>query len=119
MVRLIDGPAADVELELRRAPEFLRVVINFNAEVDALDQLDDEPKPSEKIYVYRLTGEPSHGIACSRGKGCKPFVAADYSLYRQQPPDWIVRNQENWRRWAMAAHDREARVQSIESDGEA
>lgn len=46
MTTFTDGPAAETVLELRRAPKFLRVVRDADGTVDALDQLNDTPKPS-------------------------------------------------------------------------
>lgn len=60
MTRFEDGPAAGVNLSLRRAPMFLRVVQNNQTgEWDALDQLDDTPEKNETIFVYKVHGEVS------------------------------------------------------------
>lgn len=96
----IDGPAAGKRLELRRAPYYLRVVINRAGEVDALDQLDDEPKPDEAIHVYYESTNLGSGIACSRGKGCRPFNVNEYRLNAEQPTDEQARDFEKWEAWA-------------------
>jgi hypothetical protein len=100
MIRFRIGPADGKILELRRAPLFLRVVVDSDGTVDALDQLDDEPKPTETIHVYRRDGEAGRGIACTRGKGCVPFVTADYIYHHEQPTDDEARNRERWVDWA-------------------
>ena len=41
---------------VKRAPEFLRAVRDKMGETDVLDQIDDTPKKSEKIYVYKREG---------------------------------------------------------------
>lgn len=103
MIHFLDGPAKGVSLALRRAPEFLRVVLDHATwQLDALDQLDDEPKASESIYVYRLAGDVGRGFFCRRGKGCLTFVEADYRLFDVQPADEEVRDRERWQAWAMA-----------------
>ena len=97
----LDGPAQGTRLSLQRAPIFLRVVIDADGTVDALDQLSDQPTATEKISVYHLAGEPSHFIACSRGKGggCRRGVIAEYRLHPEQPTDEEARDFEKWAAW--------------------
>lgn len=95
----VDGPAAGTRLELRRAPYFLRVVINCAGDVDALDQLDDEPEPDEAIHVYYQSANHGSGIACTRGKGCRTFNISEYKLNAAQPTDEQARDAELWRAW--------------------
>lgn len=97
MVTFIDGPAIGRRLNLRRTPVFLRVVVEADGRFDALDQLDDDPTPTETIYAYRLTGQPSRGIACTRGKGCRTFVHAEYRLCEDQPIG--SESRESWSQW--------------------
>lgn len=53
-VHLVDGPAAGTHLALRRAPVFLRIVIDRRSgKVDALDELDDTPREGEGLHVYQ------------------------------------------------------------------
>jgi len=100
MITFHDGPASGSCLDLRRAPVFLRVVIDDDGTIDALDQLDDAPKATEQIYVYRLDGPPGQGFLCSRGKGCRTFVVADYRFWCKQPRDSEARTNAAWREWA-------------------
>jgi hypothetical protein len=56
VTRFIDGPAAGTVLSLKRSPLFLRAVQDpLDGKWDALDQLDDAPRPGERIVVYRKT----------------------------------------------------------------
>lgn len=48
MTRFTDGPAQGLVLMLRRAARFLRVV-HDGKKFDALDQLNDRPRPEERI----------------------------------------------------------------------
>ncbi len=108
MITFLDGPAEGARLNLRRAPIFLRVVLDASGEIDALDQLDDEPRPTEAIHVYSRTGPPSRGIACTRGHGCHPFVVAEYRYWQGQPSEDVLRNTEKWQAWCLerkAAYD--------------
>ena len=98
MITFVDGPAAGVSLSLQRTPMLLRVVTEACGAVDALDQLDDEPRPGESICVYQIVGLPRRGIACSRGKGCRPFVVAEYRLCSDQPIGDEAR--DGWPEWA-------------------
>ena len=67
--RFIDGPAKGVVLDLERTPHYLRVVHDSETwQWDALDQLDDEPKPTETIFVYRR-GDVARGFACRGRRG--------------------------------------------------
>ena len=85
---------------LRRAPLFLRVVMDAGGAIDALDQLTDEPRETEAIHVYRkVPGSVSRVIACTRGRGCREFVSADYRLHETQPTDYQARDQTRWAEW--------------------
>lgn len=104
MIRFLDGPAADAVLTLRRAPLLLRVVIGPRGAIDALDQLDDEPRPRERIHVYRRTDETRRiHLKCARGSGLRSgwYLSADYRLHAEQPDEEVLRSTERWRSWAM------------------
>lgn len=105
MVKFTDGLAAGVVLALRRAPTFLRVTRNQVGEWDALDQLLDQPAPTEQITVYRLTGPASMvHLLCSRGKHGNAsgwFAVATYTLSPEQPTDTEARQMESWRAWCL------------------
>lgn len=107
MVRFLDGPAAGESLMLRRIPTLLRVVRSRNGAWDALDQLDDEPKPTETITVYRRRDDLaiSKYFLCSRGKGKREsgqYWNAAYSVLAEQPADNQVRTTAAWQSWADA-----------------
>lgn len=102
-VSFVDGPAAGVALELSRAPLLLRVVEARGVATDrwdALDRLDDQPRPEERIYVYRRRGAPMTGfIDGTKYRG--QFLAATYVLFEEQPAtDAEARTTEAWRAWA-------------------
>lgn len=105
MIRFCGGPAHGKCLDLRRAPLFLRVVIDKDGTVDALDQVADEPSPTETTHVYVRNGDVGRGLACTRGKGCIPFVTAEYHYSPDQPTDEEIRDNARWQAWAgqMAA----------------
>jgi len=102
MITFHDGPAKGASLLLQRAPDLLRVVIDQDGTIDALDQVDDEPKPTESIYVYRIVGKASAGFMCRRGRGgrgCQRFACATYKLSESQPEPLVARDAEKWREW--------------------
>ena len=100
MVSLVDGPAADETLALRRAPRLLRVVRSRNGKWDALDQLDDEPKPTETIFVYERMNIPRMGHMCMSPRSQSGWYAiANYRLFQDQPADEIMRDTQKWREW--------------------
>lgn len=99
MTQLLGGPANGTTLMLKRAPLFLRVVRNARGDVDALDQLDDEPQPDEQIIVYRREGEVGNvHIHSARGRGGW-YTTAQYRAVDQQPEDADVRETQPWRNW--------------------
>jgi hypothetical protein len=106
MSRFMDGPAAGATLCLRRAPYFLRVVIDADGPIDALDLLDDATRPGETPYCYRLTDQPTHAIYCSRGKGCRAEAIGTYLLHDPQPPEHTMRDNTAWQTWTKGEYER-------------
>lgn len=106
MSKFHGGPADGRSLTLRRAPVFLRVVIDADGSVDALDQLDDFPASTEALHVYQKTSHPIVVFACrrSKGKGCSHSVDADYEYYANQPSrdECDIRHTKEWREWCQA-----------------
>lgn len=101
MTTFQDGPAAGKHLSLHRAAMFLRVV-EENGKFDALDQLDDTPKPTEKIYAYTIVGKPGM-CHVNRGGGRGGFYAlATYRLCTKQPPDDVMRDSAAWEAWVRS-----------------
>lgn len=107
MTRFIDGPAAGQILNIKRLPLMLRVVQDsLTGEWDALDQLADVPNPSERIYVYRLDGQPSVAFVDFRGKsgrreGCRMLIGK-YRLWPVQPAEDVLRSIPDWQAWCYA-----------------
>jgi hypothetical protein len=106
MVTFLDGPAEGESLALRRIPVLLRVVRSRTGNWDALDQLDDEPKPTETITIYRRRDdlEVSKYHVRSRCRCESGFYwTASYSVLPEQPTDDQVRATSSWRAWATDA----------------
>ncbi len=105
MTKFQDGPAAGKTLAIRRSPLFLRVV-DDNGTFDALDQLDDRPNITEKVYVYVLVrndGMIHLNMRNAQGRPCGGYFAmAEYRLFEQQPEDATVRSRRGWPEWCEA-----------------
>jgi hypothetical protein len=103
MVTCIDGPAKGQEFAIRRVPKYLRVVCSPNGRWDVLDQLDDEPRPKEKIYVYvrrdDLPQSKFH-IRARRRSESGFYFTCSYSFLPEQPKDTDVRTTFMWQEWA-------------------
>lgn len=101
-----DGPARGYAPILGRAPRFLRVVYDARRtdgqhtgrHWDVLDQVDDEPREGELIFVYRLAGAP--GYVCGRGRGGSGLVA-EY-VHVPEVDGESVRETAAWRAWAQS-----------------
>jgi hypothetical protein len=94
------GTAGTRALSFARNPAYLRVVVDQDGSVDALDQIEDTPKPTEKIYVYRQ-GEQI--FVC--GRGTAPTQNPTF-FYFPVPLDAQTlesfRDNEVWRAWCMS-----------------
>lgn len=107
MSRFLDGPAVDVGLLLRRAPLYLRVVMDRGGTWDALDQLDDTPTDDEQVHVYRREGPATMvHVDFQRGRGKGPrsawYQGGDYRHVAQQPDEATMRDTVAWRAWCQA-----------------
>ncbi len=100
-----DGPASGTILELQRNPVLLRAVQDQSGKWDALDQLDDEAKPSERIAVYVLVRQPTtafvDGVRGGRRCGWRMSIA-EYVFLTEQPDDATMRDNSKWREWCRA-----------------
>ena len=101
-VNFRDGPASGTILQLQRTPVLLRAVQDENGEWDALDQLDDVAKPTEKIVVYALLRQPTRAFVDGMrgGKRCGWQTSiAEYNVAPMQPDDATMRDNAKWREW--------------------
>jgi hypothetical protein len=102
---LEDGPGAGT-YSTRRAPYFLRAVVDRKTgRVDLLDQLNDQPMPSEVVHVYEA--EPGSiwdpdTLARTGTFLCPPPGASGRYHHRADVDGERVRTTEDWRKWARA-----------------
>jgi hypothetical protein len=102
MTTFEDGPAKGQCLLLARAPQYLRVVQVQTTHFDALDKLDDEARPEEKIHAYKLNGKPGICHINRRGGSGGWYTVANYILVPNQPTDEEMRDTSRWRDWCRA-----------------
>jgi hypothetical protein len=68
----VNAPAGGATLSLRRAPLYVRVVIDRESgRVDALDRLGDEPRESEDVDVHWL--RPGRSVRADGSRVVRPF----------------------------------------------
>lgn len=97
MTTFTDGPAKGQNLMLQRIPKYLRVT-EENGKFDALNNLTDTPRATEKIYAYIHVGQA--GYCHIRRKGGGGFYAiASYQFIPEQPVDSVMRSEEAWTKW--------------------
>ncbi len=110
MTTFRDGPAVDHTLRLRRAPIYLRVTLDRAGTIDALDQLDDRPRPDEALFAYIKTSDDGMvhiNSRDSKGRHTGGFFAmATYALIEPQPDEATMRSQAMWVEWTVHDHDR-------------
>lgn len=83
---------------LTRAPMFLRVTED-RGKFDALNQLEDTARSTEKLYAYEMVGTPGRAFIDGKVSGC--FCIADYKLCSIQPDDATLRDNAQWTDWVM------------------
>jgi len=83
----------------------LRVVVDRDGKIDALDLLADFPKPNESVHCYIMAGPPGPtGFIDGRDpktgrRWGHPFASATYRLHETPPADAIMRSNHAWAAW--------------------
>lgn len=96
-------------LTLRRTPRFPRFVLTGTdwSTLDALDQLDDTPRPGERVIAAEKRDESSvhyDGVRNGRRFG-EWHRTATYVPVPDPPPQDVLRDTERWRAWCVARMD--------------
>lgn len=102
MMILVDGPAKGTYM-CKRAPLYLRAVVNDKGGTDALDMPSDAPTDLEAIHVYRRIGGHSMvhlNMADRRMSGF--YVRAEYEWLPDVDGEY-VRETVTWQRWVEEA----------------
>lgn len=103
-VVLEDGPAAG-RYSIRRAPYFLRAVVDRRSgRIDLLDQLNDDPMPTEAVHVYEASGPLFDPDTLARTGTflCPPPGASGTYRHRADVDGEALRETAAWRAWARA-----------------
>lgn len=105
MTKFNGGPANGQTLMLKRAPKFLRVTLKTERgkpKFDALDQPNDTPEATERIFAYEQFGEVGSAHINMGRKGGGFYTLADYRFVPDQPTDAEMRNSVKWEKWCEA-----------------
>ena len=98
MLTLRDGPAKGTYM-VKRAPIWLRAVVDADGKADVLDQLTDTPSASESVYVYQIVGEVGHvHLSMANRKQSGFYVVASYEYLPDVDGETLRQNAE-WRAW--------------------
>lgn len=102
MITLRGGPAEGTYL-VRRAPLYLRAVVDANGTKDVLDELSDIASPAESISVYRLVGKVGN-VHVRTSKGAGFYALAEYEHLADIDGEALRRN-DDWAAWAGSQPD--------------
>lgn len=106
MLNLYDGPCEGDYL-VKRAPPFLRAVVDQKTGAkDVLDQMEDVPKKTEKVYVYKLQGEA--GQVHIHGKGINGWYATGNYLFLSNVDGEALRANNAWQEWVITELKKQA-----------
>jgi hypothetical protein len=80
----------------------LRVVQAQSGRWDCLDQLEDEPRPTETIHLYEQTYNHGGAFICPGGWWARASYRHIISCRFRSPLDATVRARGSWRRFVAA-----------------
>ena len=95
------GPS--LRLNRNPLPLYLRFVMVGTCweTLDALDQLDDTPKDSERVVVAEKRGDIGRMHAFGNKKVTGWYDTITYDLIQPQPEQDTLRDTERWRAWVL------------------
>lgn len=100
MITLRDGPAAG-SYAVKRAPLYLRAVVDRSRARDVLDQLDDTPRGTERVHIYQRVGEAG-ALHLNRGRHGSGFYALGTYRHLPEVEGDELRETTAWRQWVGA-----------------
>jgi hypothetical protein len=100
MLKLVDGPVEGTYL-CKRAPIFLRGVVDQDGKKDVLDLIQDIPKDTEKVYIYKLEGDTA-SVHLNFGGGKGGFYQMGNYRYVPDVDGEALRDNEKWQKWAKS-----------------
>lgn len=110
----LDYPTFKGPITVERIPKFLRFTCAgplSSGNWDALDQLEDVPKPDEHVFAARLhsTSKVHIDRVVKRKRVGEWITTAEYRMIDDGPPEAVLRDNEAWRAWCL---------QRVADDGE-
>ncbi len=85
---------------VRRAPVFLRAVRDGFGNTDVLDQIVDNPKDIEQVFVYQREGMAGAVHICG-AKNLRGFYAVAKYRYLPDIDGQNLRDINSWQKWAI------------------
>jgi hypothetical protein len=99
----VGGPLDGMSLDIGRAPHYLRVVVDEQGNVDALDELDDVPRPGERVAVYVRPGESeAMHVDYRDGKRAARWIVNAAYVHLADVEGEDLRDTAAWRAWVRA-----------------
>ena len=99
VISLIDGPCAGTYM-VKRAPMFLRAVINLKQEKDVLDQVADYPHEDEVVHVYKLESGAGQVHLHMSPRSKSGWYALGNYRYLPDVQGEQLRDNTAWQAWA-------------------
>lgn len=100
MLTLVDGPCKGTYM-CKRAPLYLRAVKDKDGKTDALDQIEDTPRETEKVYIYQLEGQAGT-VHLNFGGGKGGWYALGTYHHLPDVDGEAIRDNAAWQAWATA-----------------
>jgi len=99
MLELLDGPCKGTFL-VKRAPDFLRAVIDKKGETDVLDQIEDTTKNTETVYIYKREGGWVDIHLCMSPRSRSGYYVMAKYRYLPDVDGQSLRDNPIWQAWA-------------------
>jgi hypothetical protein len=98
-----------VHLQVRRAPKYLRFVRDEARKWDALDQLDDVPRPGEQVVAAKAMRRGTvHLDRRVNGRHVGDWEEyVEYEAVADQPADETLRDRAKWADWCYSQQQAE------------
>ena len=116
MMTLKDGPAKGTYM-CKRAPLYLRAVVNDKGGTDVLDMPSDTPTDLESIHVYQRIGGHSMVHLSMADRRMSGFYARAEYKWMPDVDGEYVRETVTWQRWVEEAEAGRILTREAPSDG--
>ncbi len=100
----LKGGVCEGTYMVKRAPIYLRAVIDNEGKRDVLDLLEDTPKENESVHIYRLEGEAGV-VHLNFGGGKGGWYALGNYHHMPNIEGEFLRSNNEWQKWALAQEE--------------